>query len=254
MHNNFDLNNFNEDSLCREEKINRFIPLVDYIASKIAMRLPPHIDKNDLVSAGIIGLIDAINKYSPEKQVKFETYAEFRIRGAIFDELRTMDWVPRSIRKKAKKTEMIYKKLESRLQRPATDEEVAREMKINIKSFRKLISEISPVSFLSLDDSKSNDSEQSQKNLLEIYQQNNSQLQSVKLYHKQLIKLVSSLIDSLPKQESSVISMYYYEELNMKEIGNLMKLSESRISQLHNKAIFRLRKKMKKNFKKDLKN
>ena len=125
----------------RAKVINEFSPLIKYIASRIAIRLPPHIDLNDLINAGVIGLIDAIEKFDASKQIKFKTYAEFRIRGAILDELRSMDWVPRSVRQKARKVEDAYSRLEYNLGRPASDEEVAREMKIDIDSFHKLLLE-----------------------------------------------------------------------------------------------------------------
>ncbi|HQJ08068.1 MAG TPA: sigma-70 family RNA polymerase sigma factor, partial [Deltaproteobacteria bacterium] len=125
----------------RTKVINEFSPLIKYIASRIAIRLPPHIDLNDLINAGVIGLIDAIEKFDASKQIKFKTYAEFRIRGAILDELRSMDWVPRSVRQKARKVEDAYARLEFTLGRPASDKEVASEMKIDIDTFHKLLSE-----------------------------------------------------------------------------------------------------------------
>ena len=136
----------------RGKIINEFAPLIKYIASRIAIRLPPHIDLNDLINAGVIGLIDAIEKFDASKQIKFKTYAEFRIRGAILDELRSMDWVPRSVRQKARKVEDTISKLEYVLGRPATDEEVAKEMNVDMESFYRLLSETASVSLLSLDD------------------------------------------------------------------------------------------------------
>src|SRR5512136_2591495 len=123
----------------RGKIINEFAPLIKYIASRIAIRLPPHIDLNDLINAGVIGLIDAIEKFDAAKQIKFKTYAEFRIRGAILDELRSMDWVPRSVRQKARKVEDAYAKLEYNLGRPASDEEVATQMNIDMESFYRLL-------------------------------------------------------------------------------------------------------------------
>ncbi len=233
----------------RAKVINEFSPLIKYIASRIAIRLPPHIDLNDLINAGVIGLIDAIEKFDASKQIKFKTYAEFRIRGAILDELRSMDWVPRSVRQKARKVEDAYARLEYALGRPASDEEVAHEMEIDIDSFHKLLSETASVSLLSLDDLGENDADMSKKNLLEYILQDEKDWPSHKIRFAEIRDMVSSAIQSLPEKERMVISLYYYDELTMKEIGQVLKFTESRVSQIHTKAILRLRSKMQKLFK-----
>jgi len=229
--------------------ISEFSPLIKYIASRIAIRLPPHIDLNDLINAGVIGLIDAIEKFDASKQIKFKTYAEFRIRGAILDELRSMDWVPRSVRQKARKVEDTYAKLEYALGRPASDEEVAREMKIDIESFHRLISETASVSLLSLDDLGEDDSDMSKRNLLEYILQDEKDWPSHRLRYAEIREMVAKAIMTLPEKERMVISLYYYDELTMKEIGHVLKFTESRVSQIHTKAILRLRSKMQKIFK-----
>ncbi len=233
----------------RAKVINEFSPLIKYIASRIAIRLPPHIDLNDLINAGVIGLIDAIEKFDASKQIKFKTYAEFRIRGAILDELRSMDWVPRSVRQKARKVEDAYARLEYALGRPASDEEVAGEMKIDIDSFHKLLSETASVSLLSLDDLGEDDSDVSKKNLLEFILQDEKEWPSHKLRYAEVREIVAKGILSLPEKERMVISLYYYDELTMKEIGHVLKFTESRVSQIHTKAVLRLRSKMQKLFK-----
>lgn len=233
----------------RAKVINEFSPLIKYIASRIAIRLPPHIDLNDLINAGVIGLIDAIEKFDASKQIKFKTYAEFRIRGAILDELRSMDWVPRSVRQKARKVEDAYSRLEYNLGRPASDEEVAREMKIDIDSFHKLLSETASVSLLSLDDLGEDDSDLSKRNLLEYILQDENDWPSHKIRYAEVRDMVAQAIQSLPEKERMVISLYYYDELTMKEIGHVLKFTESRVSQIHTKAILRLRSKMQKVFK-----
>ena len=233
----------------RAKVINEFSPLIKYIASRIAIRLPPHIDLNDLINAGVIGLIDAIEKFDASKQIKFKTYAEFRIRGAILDELRSMDWVPRSVRQKARKVEDAYSRLEYNLGRPASDEEVAREMKIDIDSFHKLLSETASVSLLSLDDLGEDDSDLSKRNLLEFILQDEKDWPSHKIRYAEVRDMVAQAIQSLPEKERMVISLYYYDELTMKEIGHVLKFTESRVSQIHTKAILRLRSKMQKLFK-----
>ncbi|MBN2299324.1 MAG: FliA/WhiG family RNA polymerase sigma factor [Deltaproteobacteria bacterium] len=233
----------------RARVINEFSPLIKYIASRIAIRLPPHIDLNDLINAGVIGLIDAIEKFDASKQIKFKTYAEFRIRGAILDELRSMDWVPRSVRQKARKVEDAYARLEYNLGRPASDEEVAQEMKVDIDSFHKLLSETASVSLLSLDDLGEDDSDLSKRNLLEYILQDDKDWPSSKIRFAEIRDMVAKSIQSLPEKERMVISLYYYDELTMKEIGHVLKFTESRVSQIHTKAVLRLRSKMHKIFK-----
>jgi len=230
----------------RGKIINEFAPLIKYIASRIAIRLPPHIDLNDLINAGVIGLIDAIEKFDAGKQIKFKTYAEFRIRGAILDELRSMDWVPRSIRQKARKVEDAYAKLEYALGRPASDEEVAHEMSIDMDSFYRLLSETASVSLLSLDDLGEDDTDLSKRNLLEYIIQDEKDWPSHKIRYAEVSTMVAKAIQSLPEKERMVISLYYYDELTMKEIGHVLKFTESRVSQIHTKAILRLRSKMQK--------
>ncbi|MEA2101021.1 MAG: FliA/WhiG family RNA polymerase sigma factor [Thermodesulfobacteriota bacterium] len=230
----------------REKMITEFAPLIKYIASRIAMRLPPHIDIQDLINSGVIGLIDALDKFDASKHIKFKTYAEFRIRGAILDELRSMDWVPRSVRQKSRKVENAYTRLEASLKRPAQDEEVAREMNIDINTFYKLLSDTASVSLLSLDDLGENDNDTSRKNLLEYVMQDEKNWPSGKINLHEIRNLVAQAIGALPEKERLVISLYYYDELTMKEIGHVLKFTESRVSQIHTKAILRLRSKTQK--------
>jgi RNA polymerase sigma factor FliA len=230
----------------RGKIINEFAPLIKYIASRIAIRLPPHIDLNDLINAGVIGLIDAIEKFDAGKQIKFKTYAEFRIRGAILDELRSMDWVPRSVRQKARKVEDAYARLEYSLGRPASDDEVAREMNVDMDTFHRLLSDTASVSLLSLDDLGEDDSDLSKRNLLEFIIQDDKDWPSHKIRYAEVSTMVAKAIQSLPEKERMVISLYYYDELTMKEIGHVLKFTESRVSQIHTKAILRLRSKMQK--------
>jgi RNA polymerase sigma factor for flagellar operon FliA len=230
----------------RGKIINEFAPLIKYIASRIAIRLPPHIDLNDLINAGVIGLIDAIEKFDASKQIKFKTYAEFRIRGAILDELRSMDWVPRSVRQKARKVEDAYSRLEYNLGRPASDDEVAKEMNVDMDTFYRLLSETASVSLLSLDDLGEDDNDLSKRNLLEFIIQDDKDWPSHKIRYAEVRTMVAKAIQSLPEKECMVISLYYYDELTMKEIGHVLKFTESRVSQIHTKAILRLRSKMQK--------
>ena len=230
----------------RGKIINEFAPLIKYIASRIAIRLPPHIDLNDLINAGVIGLIDAIEKFDAGKQIKFKTYAEFRIRGAMLDELRSMDWVPRSVRQKARKIENAYSRLESSLGRPANDEEIATELEVDMESFYHLLSETASVSLLSLDDLGEDNQDSSKRNLLEFIMQDEKDWPTHKMGVNEARDMVARAIQSLPEKERMVISLYYYDELTMKEIGYVLKFTESRVSQIHTKSILRLRSKMQK--------
>lgn len=228
----------------RAKVINEFAPLIKYIASRIAMRLPPHIDIHDLINAGVIGLIDAMEKFDASKNIKFKTYAEFRIRGAMLDELRSMDWVPRSIRQKARKIEEAYNRLEAGLGRPATDEEVAVELAVDIDGFYRLLSETASVSLLSLDDLGEDNQDASKRNLLEYIMQDEKDWPTHKIGLGEVRDMVAKAIQSLPEKERMVISLYYYDELTMKEIGHVLKFTESRVSQIHTKSVLRLRSKM----------
>jgi len=230
----------------RAKVINEFAPLIKYIASRIAMRLPPHIDIHDLINAGVIGLIDAMEKFDASKNIKFKTYAEFRIRGAMLDELRSMDWVPRSIRQKARKIEDAYGRLEALLGRPASDEEVALELDIDMDSFYRLLSETASVSLLSLDDLGEDNQDASKRNLLEYIMQDEKDWPTHKIGLGEIRDMVARAIQSLPEKERMVISLYYYDELTMKEIGHVLKFTESRVSQIHTKSVLRLRSKMQK--------
>jgi len=230
----------------RAKVINEFAPLIKYIASRIAMRLPPHIDIHDLINAGVIGLIDAMEKFDASKNIKFKTYAEFRIRGAMLDELRSMDWVPRSIRQKARKIEEAYGRLEALLGRPASDEEVALELEIDMDSFYRLLSETASVSLLSLDDLGEDNQDASKRNLLEYIMQDEKDWPTHKIGLGEIRDMVAKAIQSLPEKERMVISLYYHDELTMKEIGHVLKFTESRVSQIHTKSVLRLRSKMQK--------
>jgi len=234
------------DPKIKAKVITDFTPLIKYIASRIAMRLPPHVDIQDLINAGVIGLMDAIEKYDASKAIKFKTYAEFRIRGSILDELRSMDWVPRSVRQKARRIEGAYARLEGILGRPASDEEVAEELDIDIENFYKLITETASVTLLSLDDFGDDEINSSKRNLIEFVMQEEREWSSHKLGLAEVRDMVAKAIKSLPEKEQMVISLYYYDELTMKEIGHVLKFTESRVSQIHTKSILRLRSKMQK--------
>ncbi|USN47338.1 MAG: FliA/WhiG family RNA polymerase sigma factor [Pseudobdellovibrionaceae bacterium] len=224
----------------KDRLIMEYAPLIKFIAQKIAARLPSHIELDDLISSGVIGLMDAIDKYDPTRDNKFKTYAEFRIRGSILDELRAQDWVPRSVRDKAKLLDRTMVQLEADLGRMASDEEVAQRLEMNMEEFYDFVNEVRPVSVLSIDDSTtfSNVDKKSILNILEGCKITNP-LNS--LNHKSIKGVVTRAIEELPERQRLVLSLYYYEDLNLKEIGRILRVTESRVSQLHAQAVARLR-------------
>lgn len=224
-----------------------YAPLIKFIAQKIAVRLPSNIELDDLISSGVIGLMDAIEKYDPTRDNKFKTYAEFRIRGSILDELRAQDWVPRSVRDKAKLLDRTIIELEAELGRSPSDEEVSTRLSITMEEFHDLVNQVRPVSVLSIDDSAtfSNVDKKSILNILEGTKFNNPYNQ---LNIKSVKEIVAKAIEELPERQRLVLSLYYYEDLNLKEIGKILRVTESRVSQLHAQAITRLRAKLTQHF------
>ena len=229
----------------RKELINKYTPLIRLVATRIIRRLPPQIELNDLINSGVLGLMDAIEKYDVTREIKFETYAEFRIRGAILDELRSQDWVPRSIRQRLHGLSAAYEKLEARHERAATDEEVAEELGITIDQLFDLLNKANGVSLISLEDIGYTNSNGQKRNLLEYFRAPRQESILDLLELKELKKIVAQAIEALPKNERFVVSMYYFDELTMKEIGLVLGITESRVSQIHNKAVTRLRGKIK---------
>lgn len=229
------------DANLREKLIIKYAPLVKYIAGRVAVNTPPNIEFDDLVSYGIIGLIDAIEKYDLKAGCKFKTYATIRIKGAIYDELRLLDWVPRSVRQKAKSMEEIYSSLESRLGRPATDEEVAEAMNITIEELNQVTMEVSGTSVVSLDDIRHIGSDSDEVSIRDTIESQVVPGPEARVEREEVKRLLIEAINKLPQREREVIALYYYEELTLREIGEVLGVTESRISQLHTKAIMRLR-------------
>ncbi len=224
----------------REEVIKQYSPMIKYVANRIAMRLPPHIEMDDLVSVGVLGLIDAITKYDPTRGAKFKTYAEFRVRGAILDELRSMDWVPRSVRQKASNIDSVVQKLQSKLGRPPEDEEVAGEMGISLDQFFDTLNETKSMPVLSLEGLGIAKETGEQQSLLDCLAGKGDTDPQTQIRLNELKEIIAQAIDTLPEQARLMISLYYYEELTMKEIGAVLDVTESRVSQIHSKAVFRL--------------
>ena len=233
-------------NLERDQLIIEHLPQIKYIAQRISTKLPSHIELNDLVSAGVLGLLDAIEKFDPGRGVKFKTYAELRIKGAILDSLRNLDWAPRSLRKKSKDLERVYKELEQKHGRPATDKEVCEAMDISLEEYYELIDQIKGLNLGSFQELASQDDDKNAEPLVK-YVPDSPQLDPFFIFHKSEIRdLLGGAIDTLPKKERLVVSLYYYDELTMKEIGKVLGVNESRVSQLHTKAMLRLRTKLRK--------
>ncbi len=225
----------------REELILKYSPLIKYVAGKLAMRLPPNISQDDLISSGVIGLMDAIEKFDSSKKIRFKTYAEFRIRGAILDELRSLDWVPRSIRKKATELEKTYHYLEKALNRPPKDKEVAKALGISIEKFHKLLDKTKSVTFLDIETIRRRMPDSNEEDLFDLIESDNEVNPFTLLNKTEIKEILAKAINSLPEKEKIVVSLYYYEDLTMREIGEIMGYTESRISQMHTKAMLRLR-------------
>lgn len=229
----------------RDKLVLEYAPLIKYIAQKIAARLPANIELDDLISSGVIGLMDAMDKYDASRDNKFKTYAEFRIRGAILDELRAQDWVPRSVREKAKLLERCYSKIEQRKGRQATDEEVCQELGITQNEYHDLLNQVRSVSLLSFDDI----SHFSKADKRTIHGAGEHGMRVSTPFSEvnvaSIKKLISDAIHDLPEKQRLVLSLYYYEDLNLKEIGRVLDVTESRVSQLHTQAIIRLKARLK---------
>lgn len=228
------------EELTPEQAVLRYAPLVKYVANRLSLRLPASVDLDDLFQVGVLGLIDAVSKFEPERGFKFQTYAEFRIRGAMLDELRSMDWVPRAVRQTATQIENAYLALETKLGRPARDEEAAQHMGISLEQFLALVDEARGVSVVSFDDLRPS-LEDDDRDIFEVLADPTVEdpLESIGL--KEVRQSLGAAIDALPEKERLVISLYYFEDLTMSEIGEVMGLTESRISQLHSKAALRMR-------------
>jgi RNA polymerase sigma factor for flagellar operon FliA len=230
------------DPAKREELILTYTPLIKYIAMRLASRLPAHVSVDDLISCGIIGLIDAIDKFDTSKDVQFKTYAEFRIKGAMLDELRSLDWVPRSIRRKVHDLERACGELEKRLGRPATDEEMAEALGLDLDGFYKLLNETKAVSFLDIELLREKGGSSGEGANDEFA---NEEDPFLAFNYREVRGLLAHAIGELPEKEKLTVSLYYYEELTMKEIGQVLGYTESRISQMHSKAMLRLHSKLK---------
>lgn len=232
----------NGDPQAREQLIIHYAPLVKYVAGRVAMGLPPNIDPEDLHSYGIFGLVDAVEKFEPDRGVKFETYAIARIRGAMFDGLREQDWVPRTVRQKARRLERAVADLEASLGRTATDAEICEALNLTAEEYAELLSEIRVASVVSLDEWWAAEGDDNKGvSLGELLEDPNAEQLGAAVEAEEVERLLGEAIDSLPEREKLVVTLYYYEGLTLKEIGRVLGVTESRVSQLHTRAIVRLR-------------
>jgi RNA polymerase sigma factor for flagellar operon FliA len=233
------------DSALRERLILHYSPLVKYVAGRVGVGLPPNIEQADLVSYGIFGLIDAIEKFDLERAIKFETYAINRIRGAIIDELRSIDWIPRSVRFKAREVEKAYQSLEAKLQRTPTEAEVAHEMGVKIEELHAIFSQVSFVNVVALDELLHAGGERGDKMTLGDTLEDPKAPDPINLFEGEETKyILAKAINTLPEREKIVVTLYYYEGLTLAEIGQVLGVTESRICQMHTKAVLQLRGKL----------
>ncbi len=226
----------------RDRLILTYAPLVKFVAGRLGSGLPAHVDEGDLVSYGLLGLIGAIERYDPERDVKFETYAMARIKGAIIDELRAMDWVPRSVRARARDIERAIVALEAKLHRAPTDEEIAERLGVTTGELDDSLTDISRSSIAALDELWTGSSGSGdQVSLIDTIEDPSGPQPAQVLDQTELREALGEAIARLPEREKLVITLYYYEELTLREIGEVLAVTESRVSQLHTKAILRLK-------------
>jgi RNA polymerase sigma factor for flagellar operon FliA len=231
------------DQALRNRLILTYAPLVKYVAGRLGSGLPAHVDEADLASYGLLGLIGAIERYDPGRDVKFETYAIARIKGAIIDELRAMDWVPRSVRSRAREIERAIAALEARLGRAPTDEEIAGKLGISEDELNESLGDIARSSIAALDElwTVSGSGGGDQIALIDTIEDENAPDPQGSLSQTELKEAMADAIARLPEREKLVVTLYYYEELTLREIGEVLGVTESRVSQLHTKAVLRLK-------------
>ena len=235
----------NRDPKIRDAFIKQYAPLVKYVAGRVAVGMPSNVEFDDLVGYGVFGLLDAIDKFDPEKNVKFKTYAVTRIRGAIFDELRSIDWVPRSVRQKTREVEEAIGNLEARLGRTATDQEIAGALGMGEDEYVKTMMKISGTSILSIHEVWYSGDENDKVSIGDSIESPSSLNPEVIAERDEIRRVIVEAINELPDNEKKILVLYYFEDLTLKEIGQVLGVTESRVSQLHTKAILRLRSRLK---------
>ncbi|WP_348534186.1 RNA polymerase sigma factor WhiG [Kitasatospora sp. MAA19] len=233
------------DQRLREQLILHYSPLVKYVAGRVGVGLPSNVEQADFVSSGVFGLIDAIEKFDIDRAIKFETYAISRIRGAIIDELRALDWIPRSVRQKAKAVERTYATLEARLRRTPHDPEVAAEMGIAIEDLHAIFSQLSLANVVALDELLHPVGEGGDRlSLMDTLVDHGADNPVEVAEDRELRRLLAQAVNTLPEREKTVVTLYYYEGLTLAEIGQVLGVTESRVSQIHTKSVLQLRAKL----------
>ncbi len=227
------------DDYEKEQLIKSYLPLVKKVVHRLSGRLPKDVDIREMLNSGIIGLVDALEKYDPKHETNFSTYAQFRIRGAILDSFRSQDWLPRSLRFKSHRIEQAYHRVEQRLGRPATDEEVAQELSVTIEELQMLLGEVGSIVMLSFEELGFGHGEERFRADEMLASRSGDPL--AKLLGNEKVSMIARALDRLPEKERLVISLYFYEELNLKEIGEILGVTESRASQIRSRALIRLK-------------
>jgi len=234
------------DDTARERLVIAYSPLVKFVAGRTGARLPSHVEQSDLISYGMLGLIEAMDRFEPKRQIRFETFAMQRIRGAIIDELRSLDWVPRSVRSRAREIEAANSTLENKLGRAPTDGELADKLGMNEEELQDSLLEISNSSILALEELwMTPDASGDRVSLLDTIEDEASPDPQAALDSNEVKDLLGDAIQDLPEREKLVIALYYFENLTLREIGEVLGVTESRVSQLHSKAVLRLRSRLK---------
>lgn len=223
-------------SLVEAELVEKHIPLVKTVVGRLAMTLPPHVDGEDLYSAGLMGLLNAVRQYNPRAGTSFETYARLRIRGAVFDELRRMDWVPRSVHTKARKVQAAMQEIEQAKGRMATEKEMAQALDISVGEYEQWLEEIRPTSFVCLDASFNNEAEDAHSQY-ESFADSRQENPVDGAFRQEVSVLIAQRIKKLPEMQRKVLALYYYEDLRLREIAEVFGLTESRICQIHAQAV-----------------
>ncbi|MBT4525058.1 MAG: FliA/WhiG family RNA polymerase sigma factor [Deltaproteobacteria bacterium] len=229
----------------KEEMVLQYAPSVKYIAGRLSARLPSGIQVDDLIQAGMIGLLEAVDKFDPKKGVKFKTYADFRVRGAMLDDLRSKDWIPRSVRDNGNKLEKAYIELRSQDIDYPTDKQLAKQLELKPKELSGFLEKSRPIPLISLEDVNARGKDEDALDILETLSNPDETDPVEQLLGQESKELLIKAIDKLPENEKMVLSLYYNEDLNLKEIGAVLGLTESRVSQIRTKAIGMLRSYMK---------
>jgi len=234
-----------DSKIAKDKLLLEYSNLVKYIAQRIAINLPASVDRDDLISAGILGLVKAVETFEPQRGFKFETYAGHKIRGAILDELRALDWVPRSVRQKARELQRVYAKLENELGRMPYDDEVCESLHISMKEYEDILTEVTPTTIVSLEEAMPDrDADSKEIRIIDTIEDTGSLNPLRELSFAEVKSILKEAIANLPEKDKLVIALYHYEELTLKEIGVVLNISESRVSQIHSKVILRLRAKL----------